>query len=421
MAAVISSSGTYPSVRDFSERSSKRFFYLVDVIGRHFTPTDSQLQALESSYRSTGSYMAESPEFGDLLEEIHAHGSRQHGTLVRPLDAIREGFDIDLIARLKAAAQRIYYGTDGPVRLLNDFEKVIRRYANAHGLRLHRWQRCITLEYAGGMTADIVPVIDDPAQFGLYGDTRAQIPDRETSRFDHTNPRGYAKWFNLAAAVRPNFTRTFEFSEAVVVAKRADIAPLPPAQEVFDRVLCRLVQLLKLHRNVAFAPTALASLSPSSIFVTTLAASAYTKLAPRPHDSPLELMLDIINDLPHHFQWSYGAGQTEHWVLDNPTAPGENLASGMNTRNKQDAFRQWAHKARADVTSILDAIEDNQGMDVLLQRLETAFGPRAAKAVRDDSAQQQQTSRSTGRTAIFTGIGMAAATSTRAHSFFGGK
>jgi hypothetical protein len=33
---------------------------------------------------------------------------------------------------------------------------------------------------------------------------------------------------------------------------RAEVTPLPDAQEVFDRLLCRLVQLLKLHRNVAF-------------------------------------------------------------------------------------------------------------------------------------------------------------------------
>ena len=31
-----------------------------------------------------------------------------------------------------------------------------------------------------------------------------------------------------------------------------DASPRAAAQEVYDRLLCRLVQLLKLHRNVAF-------------------------------------------------------------------------------------------------------------------------------------------------------------------------
>lgn len=402
-------------------RSSVRFFYLVDDIGRLFSPTDTQLEELESSYQGTGLYMADSDEFGGFLEEIHAHGSRQLGTLVRPRNDAREGFDIDLIARLKYSAKDKYNGSDGPVRLLNDLESVLKRYATAHGLRLHRWDRCVTLEYAGGMTADIVPVIDDPSRTGLYGDTRVRIPDREKSRFDYTNPRGYAKWFNRAAAIQANFTQTVALNDSVAIEGRAEIAPLPPVQEVFDRLLCRLVQLLKLHRNVAFVGEELKEIEPSSIFLTTLASSAYVKLAPKPHDSPLELMLDMVDDLPQHFQRFQRTGLPEHWVLENPIAPDENLAGSMNTRVKQEAFRQWVQKVRTDLALILDSIEQNKGMDVLLQRLEAAFGPRAANAVRNDRAQRQQASRSVGRIAVFSSLGTSTATTARTHNFYGGK
>ena len=39
--------------------------------------------------------------------------------------------------------------------MLSDLFAALERYAKAHGLRIHRWERCVTLEYAGSMFADI--------------------------------------------------------------------------------------------------------------------------------------------------------------------------------------------------------------------------------------------------------------------------
>lgn len=107
MAAVLPATPYTPRRRSFGVRSSARFFYLVDAIGRLSEPTATQLASLDSSYRSTGEYLAECPEFKGLMHEVHAHGSRQIGTLVRPVDESREGFDIDLIARLNQSAMRV--------------------------------------------------------------------------------------------------------------------------------------------------------------------------------------------------------------------------------------------------------------------------------------------------------------------------
>src|SRR5690606_810498 len=117
----------------------------------------------------------------------------------------------------------------------------LNRYAKAHCLRIHRWERCVTLEYANGMFADIAPVIDVPSQFGIYGDTLGRIPDREKQRYELTNPRGYAKVFDKAAAISPVFTSDFHFSEATLDSIRAEVLPLPDSQEVFTRLLSRLV------------------------------------------------------------------------------------------------------------------------------------------------------------------------------------
>jgi len=85
-------------------------------------------------------------------------------------------------------------------------------------------------------------------------------------------------------------------------ARKADIEPLPDADEVFGRLLSRFVQLGKVHRNIAFADVPNGKdLAPSSVFLTSLFAKAYALLAPQPHDGPLDLFFDIVELLPHLF------------------------------------------------------------------------------------------------------------------------
>jgi len=220
---VIREPVTLPQRPRISMRASARFFHLVDVIARANEPTATQLSALERSYNSTGEFLSACPEFqGDLIQ-IHAHGSRQLGTVVRPRNGSREGFDIDLIARLASGARHKYDGEHGPALLLDRLHRALSRYADAHGLQLRRWERCATLEYAEGMCADIAPVIDSPLLAAPFGETHGLIPDRELRLFNSTNPRGYAKHFDIAAAISPNFTDVVRFSEAMDSVTRAEV------------------------------------------------------------------------------------------------------------------------------------------------------------------------------------------------------
>ena len=394
---------TLPQRLRISMRSSARFFYLVDVIARDNEPTATQLSALERAYNSTGEFLSACPEFqGDLIQ-IHVHGSRQLGTIVRPRDGSREGFDIDLIARLVSGARHKYDGEHGPALLLDRLHRALSRYADAHGLRLRRWERCATLEYAEGMCADIAPVIDSPLLAAPFGETHGLIPDRELRLFNSTNPRGYAKHFDIESVAR------------------AEGAPLPDAREVFDRLLCRLVQLLKLHRNVAFGVArGSQDMAPSSVFLTTLAAMAYAVEAPQPHESPLELLLDIVERMPLHFERVSRADGSEEWVLPNPSAPRDNLAGSMNSPARQEAFFSWHQRLIGDLKRILHAIENHEGMDVLLKALEGAFGPRCAGAIQQDQAQRRQVSRVAGRvTLISSAVAAPVSVAARPHTYFG--
>lgn len=405
--------------RQVSHRASDRFFNLVEAIGRHNEPTETQLNALESSYQSTGDFLSSCPEFDGLLEQIHAQGSRQIGTIVRPLDRSREGFDIDLVARLNRNAMQKYGSENGPTLLLRDLHLALMRYANVHGLKIVRWDRCVTLEYAGGMCADIAPVIDSPL-FGVpYGDTHGYLPDRFLKGYSSTNPRGYAKNFNDAAIISPNFDNMIKsFAQDSL---RADIVPLPNADDVFDRLLSRLVQLLKTHRNVAFGSnTANPDCSPNSVFITTLAAAAYVAKAPQFHDSPLDLLLDIVEAMPNYFSRTVMPDGSEEWSLSNPSAPNDNLASGMNSRIKQTAFHQWHQKLLTDLRTILSAIENYSGLDTLLVHIESAFGTRAAQTIRLDETKRIEDHRKSNKVSIFTASSIAAVSiPAKAHTFYG--
>ena len=317
-----------PTKHGYSGRSSSSFFQLAEVIGKSNEPTATQFSDLQRAYESTATHLAECDEFKEQFIEIHAHGSRQLGTLVRPIEEGREGFDVDLIARLPRSSQITYGDLGGPSRLLQRLFVALERYADQYQLSIKKWDRCITLEYASGMTADIAPVIDAPLYAGPYGDTRSLIPDKEQREFHPTNPRGYAKWFDEKAAISPIFTIEERVVNAMDSAYAStEIAPLPKADVVFQRMLCRLVQIMKLHRNKFFPST---DFAPSSTFITTLAALAYAHQARIPHDSPLDLLLDIVECLPAFFSMDAGWNSSETWRLENPSVSHDNLANSMN-------------------------------------------------------------------------------------------
>jgi len=405
-----------PTKRQLSRSTGFKFFGLVDAVAKHNEPTATQLDALERSYNATAEYIMASPEFQNLILLVHPQGSRALGTIIRPMRQRPDGFDIDSVLRLKREAM-LKYGYN-PAALINDLYAVVKRYAEMHGLKLTRWERCVTLEYADGMCVDITPIIEDPRVGIQYGETHARVPDRSMKLFEVTNPKGMSDAFSDAARVQAVFTinKREVFDDTVV---RADLELLPDATEVQSRLLSRLVQMLKLHRNMAFGSAAGPDFSPKSVFITVLASTAYASRAPITHDSPLELLLDIVDTMPLFIQCQRLPGGDEYWELPNLTAPGDNLANGMNTPQHQQAYREWHLRLKADLESLLQCIEQRRGLDELLEIVQRCFGARAAQAVRELEA-PRATPNSTRR--IVT-VGTAGASAlllpSRGHTFYG--
>jgi hypothetical protein len=400
----------------YSPNTESFFLRLVEDVGRGLEPTESQLATLERSYRSTSEFLVQCPELIGHLEEIYPQGSRQLGTMTRPLRN-KEGFDVDLIARLNRAAWNVYSSDGGATTLMARLHTALQRYADQHSLKLHTWPRCATLEYADGMCADIAPIIDFPHAVALHGQHHGMIPDRELRSFHPTNPKGFSKLFSDIAAIRPALPQiTLESAE---VMRKADITPLPDT-DVFGRLLCRLIQMMKLHRDVAFADEKLQELRPSSILITSLAASSYKLKAQIPHRDQVDLLLDIIRTMPMLIGKRPSINGGVEWVVDNPTAPGDNLANSMDSLAKQDAFIQWHGKLVADVLAIMNAAESRSGLDQVAKKVSLVFGDKAGTALRQAQITRQEKQRNAGKVVSIASTGIVLPMTSHSHTFFGG-
>jgi hypothetical protein len=408
-------------IRRVTASASASFTYLAEAIARAFEPTATQLQDLERAYTATGEYLIECAELDGLVLQVHAQGSRQMGTIVRPMDAKREGFDIDLIVRLSAGALSRYGGPGGPGRLLDRLFTALECYADRHSLGIERWDRCVTLIYAGGMRADFVPVIDDPRRTLPHGEHHGRLPDSDHSKYLSTNPKGYCLGFDTAAKVTPAFRHAEALFASMDSVRKADLVPLPDATEVFERLLSRFVQLGKVHRNIAFADLKSGSdLAPTSVFLTSLFAKGYAIQAPQPHDGPLDLFFDIVDILPTLFEREVSPSGQERWILMNPFAVSDNLASSMNTAGRQQSFTQWHSKFIADWKVLLDAVDSNQGLDAVTKAVAQAFGPRAIQSVLQHNAQRREGHRTLQRAGFVVARTFPVITQARAHTYFGG-
>lgn len=410
-----------PTRRRYSSQSGSKFREIVEAIARLHEPTQGQLENLERSYGSTGEYLMDCPELRDNIVLVHGQGSRMIGTLIRPSRSRAEGYDVDGVVRLRAGASSVYSGVGGPGQLIDDVFRPLERYALKHSLEVYRWDRCVTLTYADGMKVDITPVIADPLLSLPFGESHARVPDRDLRRFSATNPMGLVNSFNQAAKVRAVFGDQITLDSIQEAKARAELEQLPDAAEVQNRLLSRLVQLVKVHRNVSFpAPEGdEENFAPKSVFVTALVGAAYAVRAPVPHDSQLDLMLDVVQHMPTYLLREPLPGGGEYWTLANPTAPGNNLAGDMNTPAHQAVFLQWHARLGSHLEQILDCIEDRQGLDKLLPLLEDAFGSKAASVVRELEQPRPIPGLSTRSIMIGTATASTVSLPARAHNFYG--
>jgi hypothetical protein len=326
--------------------------------------TDAQRARLEGAYKAIAEHLAAHPEFKDVTIEVHPQGSMLLGTTTRPEGRIE--IDVDLVVLL---IQGLHNHVTCQVLLAALFA-ALEQHAKRHNLKIKAKRRCIQIEYAGEMHADATPVVHHP-HMAPYGTTYALVPDRDLSRYLGTNPKGYAKWFNDAGEQMPLFSLHRD-----IVAK-ADIVQLPSA-EIFNSLLARIVQLFKIHRNVSFANNA--DFCPPSILITTLVVHSYLGLLHQVFASPLDLILAIWQDMLHHIERRFLPNARELWVVDNPTANGDNLADRMNQGDRQQQFLLWHMRFRDDLLDLIGQASAAR-RDALMTRVRKSYGDHSARGI----------------------------------------
>lgn len=311
-------------------------------------------------YEGVGEWLA--AEDSELLQhapQIFPQGSFRLGTVVRPLN--RNGaYDIDLVCQLgiakEATTQKALKAMVGRRLKLSPELAAITTPS----------RRCWTLEWSSLFHMDVLPSI--PNQEALP--KGILLTDTELVRWQKSNPIRYAEWFKdrMRVVLREKIA-------ALAKSRGADVAEVPEWQ--VKTPLQRAVQVLKRHRDVAFASDE--SARPVSIIITTLAAQAYKN-----QTDLVDALIAIAEEMPRHIRHEGGK-----YVVENPAEPGENFADKWNEDPKRrDAFFQWLQAVRDDF-GVLSHMTDLRKSYPLLER---SFGRDVAGSAIKQSEQRLQKS-----------------------------
>lgn len=377
--------------------------------------TDTERERLKSAYDAIGKHLAGHDDFKDVTIEVHPQGSLVLGTTTRPEGKIE--IDVDVVVLLKPhVRQQVSCAI-----LLSALYDAVKEHTDRHDLGIELKRRCVQIDYAGAMHADATPIVHCPHVYDRFGSTYAVVPDRDLSRYVGTNPRGYNSWFSAAATLMPTFKMYRAMAE---LTAKADVTPLP-SLEVFDRLLARIVQLFKIHRNICFADND--DFCPPSCFITTLVVHAYRRALQYTFDSPLDLILAIWHDMPNHIRREPQPDGRVKWILDNPTASGDNLADRMNQGDRQQHFAAWHLRFREDFLELIAQANSAQGVAALSARVKKSYGERSSRGIATAMTKMANRQRAAQRivipSSIASGAGAATAPSigmaSQPHRFFG--
>lgn len=252
------------------------------------------------------------------------------GTPVRPLRG--DDFDIDLVCKLSL-------GKDQTTQkeLKNSVGSRLRQDPELSN-RLEERRRCWTLKYGRKFHLDVLPSIPD-----LEGtQTSILLTDRELTRWQHSNPIGYADWF---------FSRMgnllLEQQQRLAADAGIDVAEVPHWR--IRTPLQRGIQLLKRHRDVTFRSDA--DNCPASIIATTQAAQSYAQ-----ERDLYSALLNMVRRMPRHIENRNG-----RWWIPNPAHPDENFADKWNeVPGRRQHFLGWLARVERDLLDTSRLLTDSE-------------------------------------------------------------
>jgi len=287
--------------------------------------------------------------------EIYPQGSLRLGTAVRPVKEEDE-YDVDLVYR-----RDIQKESTTQEELKRDLEEQLKRYlrylvdGGSEVPELVPGRRCWTLDYRGQFHMDILPALpDDEAAEHNRRDAEDGIiiPDTELRRWQHSNPKGYANWFNEQQQVLLQERR-----DAMAKAANVDVEEIP--QQRVPTPLRRAVQILKRHRDIHYEGNP--KDKPISIIVTTLAADAYR--------GELDVF-EALTAITAKMREGIKTRNSKYWV-PNPINPKENFADKWREKpQRAERFFEWLQQVETDFSSVTK----QAGLHKITDRLSPVLG-----------------------------------------------
>lgn len=153
--------------------------FLADVVNLNQTRIDTLKARVESIVSAVEGFDI----YSDILVDTTPQGSWAHKTIIKPTGS-SGAFDADVIAFVEP------HDVWSP----SDYIEQLYRGFNAHGTyadKVSRKTRCVTIQYAGEFSIDVVPCI---RRTGLWSTTE-WILNRSDDIEEQTNSDGFTEWF----------------------------------------------------------------------------------------------------------------------------------------------------------------------------------------------------------------------------------
>lgn len=288
---------------------------------------------------------------------IYPQGSMKLGTTVKPFRW--DEYDLDFVCEFRLAVNSI----QSPSHLLGLLESRLREHKFYRSI-LEVKNRCVRLNYAKEFHMDILPACPDFST----GGSCLFVPDRKSQTWKHSNPKGYADWFEsrcgLGLKLLMESRRLMEKAEPI------------PAQEAAEEkaILKRVVQLLKRWRDIHYQRNP--RLAPISMVLTTMAAQAYGG-----QHTVTEAMTAILEN----FILLIARGKPRIYV-PNPANPKEDLSERWDDPAQYHAFVDGISDLQKRWSAALIAT----GIQSVSNHLEQIFGEPVTAALKKQAKALQE-------------------------------
>ena len=264
--------------------------FMADVVNLNQTRIDTLTTRVDAISRTLETFEI----FSDILIEIVPQGSWAHKTIIKPT-GYSEMFDADIVAFMRPHNEWS----------AADYTENLYARLKGHGLyvdKVSRKTRCVTIQYAGEFSIDIVPCI----RRENWWETTEAIVNRKEDTEERTNPDGYSEWFRQKDGY------------------------------VGNNQLIKVVRLLKYLRDTK------ATFSAKSILLTTLVGERISFLdalgfGNEFSDLPTALRI-VIRRLDNYLQQNINMPEVR-----NPSLPSESFTRHWN-QDKYSNFRACIHR-----------------------------------------------------------------------------